>query len=139
MKKFYALSAFFILNLSFAFAASCWTQKATFGGGGRHRPFSFVIGNKAYVGGGWQGTIMYWDFWEYDPASNTWTQKAMLPTTMWTCTGFGIGNRGYVTWGTLNTTMYVYNALTNSWAVAPSCPGSGWWEAEGWVYNGKGY
>jgi hypothetical protein len=36
---------------------------------------TLAIGNKGYVGTGqYAGSLA--DFWEYDPLSNTWTQKA---------------------------------------------------------------
>ena len=37
----------------------------------------FTIGSKGYIGTGydWQFRL-YNDFWEYDPATNAWTQKA---------------------------------------------------------------
>ena len=37
------------------------------------------------------------DFWEYDPSTNTWTQKADFGGTArnW-AVGFSIGNKGYI-------------------------------------------
>ena len=35
----------------------------------------FSIGSKGYIGTGYNGSL-YKDFWEYDPATNAWTQKA---------------------------------------------------------------
>lgn len=58
-----------------------WTTKANFGGGLRSKMASFVIGNKAYVGTGANSTAFTSgsvDFWEYDPALNTWLQKQIL-------------------------------------------------------------
>src|SRR5436190_22202994 len=40
----------------------------------RYGAVSFTIGTKGYVGTGHSGTGK--DFWEYDPATDTWTQKA---------------------------------------------------------------
>ena len=40
-------------------------------------PFSFSIGNKEYVGtGGYTLLSFSNEFWECDPSSNVWTQKA---------------------------------------------------------------
>ena len=38
------------------------------------------------------------EFWEYDPSTNNWTQKASLPTTpgRGSAVGFSIGTKGYV-------------------------------------------
>ena len=39
----------------------------------------------------------YKDFWEYDPATNTWTQKADFGgTTRSVAVGFSIGSKGYI-------------------------------------------
>ena len=52
-----------------------WTQKANF-------PFiregavSFSIGTLGYLGTGEQGSVYKKDFWEYNPSTNAWTQKA---------------------------------------------------------------
>ena len=37
---------------------------------------AFSIGSKAYIGTGQDDSSYYKDFWEYDPATDTWTQKA---------------------------------------------------------------
>jgi N-acetylneuraminic acid mutarotase len=57
-----------------------WTKKADFGGGVRYAGVGFSIGNKAYIGTGsgveGNNAAIKNDFWEYDPVSNTWSQKA---------------------------------------------------------------
>lgn len=66
-----------------------WTQKADFAGGNRRVAFGFATGDKGYLGTGrddnganGNGNLNN-DFWEYDPVSNSWTQK----------NNFGGGNR----------------------------------------------
>lgn len=62
-------------------AANSWTRKADFGGTARSAAVGFSIGAKGYIGTGDAGlfnAIPLKDFWEYDPATNTWTQKADL-------------------------------------------------------------
>ena len=63
--------------------ANPWVQKADFGGPGRHRATGISIANKGYMGlGHVNGTgidINYKDWWQFDPASNSWTQKANFP------------------------------------------------------------
>src|SRR5258708_1015500 len=57
--------------------ADSWVQKASFPGLGLKWTFSFSIGNKGYVGCGKDSaSFNHKDFWEYDPTSDTWTQKA---------------------------------------------------------------
>src|SRR5689334_11761766 len=53
---------------------NAWAQKADFGGSTRNNAVGFNIGNKGYIGTGWNaGTGQNNDFWEYDPGTNTWT------------------------------------------------------------------
>ena len=47
---------------------------------GRWGAQCFSLGGKIYVGGGYIGNfISRADFWEYDPATDDWTQRASLP------------------------------------------------------------
>jgi N-acetylneuraminic acid mutarotase len=69
-------------------AKNAWTQIANFGGPSRIGAVGFSIGGKGYVGTGQDSTKplgcckyttgMCRDFWEYDTAANTWTQKAQF-------------------------------------------------------------
>ena len=80
MKKTISISTiiFLFLNISLN-AQNVWTQKTNFSGAPRYHSVAFAIGNKIYVGTGWNNTSYYNDFYEYDPASDTWTQKANFP------------------------------------------------------------
>ena len=62
-----------------------WTQKATLtqiissDGAppeGRNNAVGFSIAGKGYIGTGEMGVTPKQDFWEYDPATDTWTLKA---------------------------------------------------------------
>ncbi len=46
-----------------------WVQKADFPGTGRLSAVAFVLGQKAYIGSGYNGTY-FSDFWEYTPSLN---------------------------------------------------------------------
>src|SRR3989338_9885448 len=108
-------------------ATNVWTQKADFGGGLREFAVGFSIGNKGYIGTGshiqtgnnW--ATYYQDFWEYDPSTNIWTQKADFPGVgRAVAVGFSIGNKGYIGTGldqTLNKRkdFWEYNPSTNIW------------------------
>jgi len=78
-----------------------WKQLGDFPGGGRVRPFGFTIGAKGYlIGGaivdGFNYTPFY-DFWEYDPATDKWTKKASYPgQASEYIKGFSINGKGYV-------------------------------------------
>jgi N-acetylneuraminic acid mutarotase len=72
----------------------------------RREPYAFVIGNRAYLGGGdgfvfganSTSNIAFYDLWEYNPSGNTWTQKADLPDFVGHDLGIAaaINGRGYV-------------------------------------------
>src|SRR5205823_10618643 len=62
----------------------------------------FSIGSKGYVGTGAHDGPKR-DFWEYDPSTNVWTQKADfggLPRLA--AVGFSIGSKGYLGTGQHN-------------------------------------
>lgn len=72
-----------LLLLQFPFQAQFWIQKASVGGVGRHRATGCATSHRGYIGlGHINGTgqdITFKDWWEYDPAADTWTQKADFP------------------------------------------------------------
>jgi N-acetylneuraminic acid mutarotase len=110
--------------------ADTWTQKADFPGVARVKAIAGVIGDKAYVGLGsvspYNGN-QFSDLWEYNIATNSWTQKASFPgkakndlfcaivdsclytTEGFTATGF-------------NPDTYKYSPKTNSWTRLKDCP-----------------
>lgn len=102
------------------------------------------IGNKGYVGLGNNANGDRKDWWEYDPAANTWTQKADFGgTARIKATGFGIGTKAYVGLGlggiVSNKDWWEYNQATNSWAQKTSYPGNGSYTTVSFVIQGKGY
>src|SRR5947207_9637065 len=76
-KKFSLLIALFIATTSIVCAQDFWLQKADAGSSPRALAVGFSIGDKGYIGTGSPFDNTYLDdFWEYDPATDTWTQKA---------------------------------------------------------------
>ena len=66
--------------------ANTWTAIAAFPGELRNSALAFVLNGKAYVGGGWTTipnniSVIYdlGDFYEYDPASDTWAPVPGFP------------------------------------------------------------
>ena len=114
-----------------------WTQKAANPGGGRRDAIAFTIGTKGYVGTGDNSNDAQIgnplsDFWEYNPATNVWTQKAAYPGGsgfgVYYATGFSVNGKGYVCCGKQGPNQYLdelweYNPGTNSWAQKSSYPG----------------
>src|SRR5688572_4002677 len=137
---FFLFLAYCILPVADCFSQpSPWTQKATFGGPGRHRSFGFSIANRGYIGGGWIGVQFWDDFWEYDPGTNTWTQKANLPTggIVSPC-GFAIGTKGYFTMGldyawNYNYNLWEFDPLTNTWTAKVPWPSLSYYGTEAFV------
>lgn len=114
-----------------------WTQKANFSGVARRDAMCFSIGSKGYVGTGinnadaFMGTTLS-DFWEYNPATNTWTSKAPYPgnfsSGIYYATGFALLGKGYVCCGKEGASMYSnelweYTPGTNTWLQKTSFPG----------------
>ena len=119
---------------SFSFAISSWEQRADFGAEGRHRGAGLSIGNKGYIGlGHYNGSgtnIVKNDWWEYDPATDAWTQKANFTGNSgngnYAVLTFTIegGTSGYVgggQWGS-GTEMLKYTPATNTWTNVASIP-----------------
>lgn len=78
-----------------------WIFKTNFPGKKRNNSAAFSIGNKGYIGCGYDGENYYNDFWEYDPISDIWTKKTDLPVIEGrkSASGFSIGTNGYLTMG----------------------------------------
>ena len=79
--------------------------------------------DKGYIGTG-QDLNGAWrkDFWEYDPAANTWTQKADFGgTERRGALGFSIGNKGYIGTGYNGTVRHI--TKTSGSMTLPPMPG----------------
>lgn len=121
-------------------SASQWTQRSDFGGVGRHRSTGLSIGNKVYMGlGHYNGTgveTYFADWWEYDPATNAWTQKVDYPGNNGNgelgAHGIGLELVGYVGLGELDDyVLYKYDPATNSWTLMSSPPNVGTFQDTG--------
>lgn len=114
-----------------------WTQKANFTGSARRDAAAFAIGTKGYVGTGinnadaFMGTTLT-DFWEYSPATNTWTSKANYPgnfgTGIYYASGFAVSGKGYICCGkegpsNYSNELWEYAPTTNTWLQKSSFPG----------------
>ena len=109
------------------FSASVWNQKPNVPAVGRHRGSGLAIGNKGYIGlGHVNGTgvnVPYADWWEYDPATASWTQKADYPVANYGSAVFSTATHGYVGGGVfLNTEFYKFDPVTNTWDTIANAP-----------------
>ncbi|MCX6268882.1 MAG: T9SS type A sorting domain-containing protein [Bacteroidetes bacterium] len=131
-------------------AQDTWTQKADFGGIGRTEAVSFAIGSKGYIVTGEKYDNGFYicnrDLWEYDPATNIWSQKADFGGVgRYSATGFSIGTKGYVGWGLTRPFNYLsdfweYDAISNTWSKKADLGSAGIREAAaGFSIGSKGY
>lgn len=137
------LLAIMLLSTSFSLAQS-WSAKTDFGGTARKDACGFSISNKGYVGTGDDG-VRKKDLWEYDQNTDTWTQKADMPTANGRdkACGFAIGTKGYIACGHDGSAYlndcYEYDPAGNSWTAKANFTGSARQNATGYSIGTKGY
>jgi len=148
MKNFLSPLLFLIISLP---VIAQWSQKSDLPGTERNEAIGFSIGSKGYVGLGrnvFIPYVYYQDFWEYDPANNTWLQKEYFPAAGRISTvGFSIGDKGYVCGGiggqpgnlTWFSDLWEYNPAADTWLQKANFPGTVRSGAAGFAVNGKGY
>ncbi len=145
MRSLLVIFIFLISHLGF----SAWIQRADFGAKGRHRGTGIHIGNKGYIGlGHYNGAgpnIIKNDWWEYDPATNAWTQKANYPggnggLGAYGCLAFGMDKFGFVGGGqnASGPEFYRFDPSTNTWSPAASLPTNAM-NTQGFVIDNIGY
>ena len=127
-----------------------WTQKSYpyalgyFGGGS-----AFSINGKGYLGVGWDHDkhANVRDFFEYDPVTDIWTQKASFPGTLRdNATSFSLPNgKGYVAMGySTAKSVYLndvweYDPVSDSWTKIEDFPGTPRFGARAFVYGSEAY
>ncbi len=123
-----------------------WTQQQPLGIAATPRfgAVGFSIGNKGYIGTGSDGRSYNTDFWEYDPGTNIWTQKADFGgTARYGATGFAIGAKGYIGTGLATDgrkkDFWEYDPGTNIWIQKADFGGTARYGATGFVIGSKGY
>ncbi len=126
------------------------TSVKPFPGIGRTEAVAFSVNGKGYVGTGYDGenSKRLSDFWEYDPATNTWKKMDDFPGGgRYSACAFAIGNYGYVGTGygdglIDNTDFYRFDptaASGSQWTKVRSLGGDKREDAMAFTYNGKGY
>jgi len=136
-----------------------WQKKADImdaSGYGRTAAVGFSIGNKGYIGTGaayytgydWGGnsysyTVSSNNFWEYDPVTDAWAQKANFGgSARQNAVGFSIGSKGYIGTGldpSLKNDFWEYDPTTNVWTQKANFGGSARYAAVGFSIGSKGY
>ncbi|MBE0648009.1 MAG: hypothetical protein IH596_09510 [Bacteroidales bacterium] len=114
-------------------------------GQGRMSAIGITMGNRGYIGTGFDAAQRALnDFWEYDPMSDTWEQKASLPGTGRAyATAFAVYDKIYVGLGNNGSTYlkdwWEYTPATNVWKQMEDMAGDARTGAMGFSVNGKGY
>lgn len=106
-----------------------WLVSSTFDGIARSSVSGFTIGNKGYVGTGYDGSDYLNDFWEFNIDGGFWVQKASFPgNERSSTTAFAIGNYGYMGIGYDGTSeksdFYKYDPSTDTWEPIADFGGS---------------
>lgn len=101
-----------------------WIEKATedgseFPGDARTGAVGFTIDGKGYVGTGYNGSDELLDFYEYDPETDSWSQKAdFIGSARYSAIGFSINGKGYIGTGydgSEQKDFYEYDPTTDTW------------------------
>ncbi len=125
-------------------ATDTWNQKADFGGSARRDVIGFSIGNKGYIGTGYDGNLKS-DFWEWDQLTDTWTQRADIPVGRNVASAFSICDKGFVGTGSAVqgggsvNDLWQWDQSTNIWTQKANFGSTPREHAVGFAINGKGY
>lgn len=99
-----------------------WTKVAPFPGASRMFASAFVIGGKAYVGGGTGDSEEYKDFWMYNPSSDSWSRIADFPYGFSKGVGLSSGGNGYITTRKSDANFWKYDPELNEWTQMSRLP-----------------
>jgi N-acetylneuraminic acid mutarotase len=121
-----------------------WKRSSEFEGYARTEAVSFTIGDKVYVGGGYDGSNRLNDFWEFNQSNGTWLRKSPFPGAARTsAVAFTINGKGYVGTGYdgINklADFWEYNPATDSWTRVADFGGTARYGATAFSIGDKGY
>ncbi|HLY71569.1 MAG TPA: hypothetical protein VKR53_17660, partial [Puia sp.] len=143
-----------VVNRLYAFNPKTdgWIQTRAFPGVPRLNGIGFSAGNKGYVGLGFgqingaQGPLLN-DIWQYDPATDSWTQKTSFPGSIIPSypAVFMIDSLSFIagtTWSssfTFSNLLWEYNTVTDVWTQKNNFPGETAVQANAMDINNTGY
>ncbi|MET0636896.1 MAG: kelch repeat-containing protein [Chitinophagaceae bacterium] len=122
-----------------------WSRRSELEGVARTEAVSFTIGDKTYVGGGYDGSNRLQDFWSFDEPTGTWQPIAPFPgTPRNSAVAFSINGKGYVGTGiddnsTKLKDFWEYDPISNTWTQKADFGGTGRYDAVGFNIGDKGY
>ncbi|HRH59473.1 MAG TPA: kelch repeat-containing protein [Chitinophagaceae bacterium] len=151
MKKIlYLITATLLFSNAIAQGDS-WQQMQSLGTSANSRTDAagFSIGSKGYIGTGSHLLLGAYltDFWEYDPATNNWTQKADFGGGQRDqAIAFNIDNKGYIGFGFYYSLtsyyfydLWYYEPNTNKWTLISPSYTPAKYNASAFAVNGKAY
>lgn len=97
-----------------------WVRGGVLSGTDRSNAVAFEINGLGYLGTGYDGTNRLNDFWEYNPTTNGWRQRAdFIGDARSEAIGFSVLGKGYIGLGydgiNLFKDFYEYDPGTNAW------------------------
>ena len=122
-----------------------WTQVADLPGMPRTQAVSFVVGDKAFVGLGYDGQVgppIYTDVWQFDPTKNLWSQIASFPKSK-ALVGIQFANQSNAFIGVPEETnrhwgqMFEYSVVTNEWRKISVFPSGSSLETSSFTINDR--
>lgn len=125
-------------------AGNTWTQKADFSGARRVSAVGFNIGNKGYLGLGYNDVTVYKDMYEYDAVLDVWTRISDYGgSARYAAVAFVLGNYAYVgtgrnLTGSMND-IWRYSPTGNNWTFKTSYQGGTCFGVSSFVLMGKAY
>ena len=112
---------------------------------GRQYASGFSVGGKGFVFGGYNGSTFLNDLWCFDPAQNSWTQRASLPSFGRSgCGSFLINDTVYIIGGKTSSSsaiseVWCYASASDSWIQKADLPFGKCWRPSATEVNDKGY
>ena len=146
--KSFTLLLFFLIAFVSDSSANQWIQRSSFGSWGRHRAVAVAIETKVYAGTGHLNgdgsDEWYPDWWQFDPATNSWGQKADYLGNNGNgdqdLTAIAINGFAYVGLGQFgNEEHFKYNPFSNTWTQIADAPNGYFANTDPFVIGDKGY
>jgi N-acetylneuraminic acid mutarotase len=121
-----------------------WVELSDFEGVPRNSAVSFVIGERVFLGTGYDGDDRLNDFWEYNVEKNYWIQKAEFGGVARNgAVGFATDSKGYIGTGYDGSTelydFWEYDPTSDTWTEIASFDTLGRYDAVAFSINNKGY
>lgn len=121
-----------------------WIKRSDFEGVGRSEAIAVTLGEKAYVGLGYDGVNRLTDFWEYDGQSDFWRKRTSFPgTPRSSAIGFAANGKLYVGLGydgiNYLRDMWEYDPSADTWKQVSNFIGSGRYDAIAFGIGENGY